>query len=122
MIKPLSFIWAIQHPLLTIVGLSLTMLYGFVFYAGALQAWPRMHVGWKVPIGAAVAVFGLLDVLFNTTLGSLIYLEPPFRNKTYTFSQRTAYWYHQSGWRKDYLLGAANWASLLNSVVPGHIK
>lgn len=122
MIKFLSLIWLLQHPLLAVLGLAMLLLYGFVFYAGALQAWPRMRMGWKLLVGVGIAVFGLVDVLWNVTLGSLLYLEPPFRNRAYTFSQRTQHWYHQTGWRRDYVLGAANWTSLLNSVVPGHIR
>jgi hypothetical protein len=121
-IKFLSLVWILQHPFLAVLNFAILLLYGFVFYAGTLQAWPRMHVGWKLPIGVGVAFFGLVDVLWNVTLGSLIYLEPPFLHRTYTFSQRTEYWYHAGGWRRDYLFGAANWASLLNSVVPGHIQ
>lgn len=51
--------------------------YGFIIYAGATKAW---HVlGWlpKVMILPLAPPFYLVDVLFNTTIGSLIYLQWP---------------------------------------------
>ena len=100
---------------------ALIFFYGFQWYAGVLQAWSRMHLIWRLVSLPPFLIFGAMDVLWNIILGSIIYLEWPFIHGV-TFSQRTQYWYHEAGWRNTYLLGARNWASLLNSIQPGHIS
>ena len=106
-----------------VIILIALMFYGFQWYAGALQAWPRMLIVPRIFTLIGVAFFGAVDIFWNITIGSLIYLELPFLHGV-TFSQRTEYWFNQSNndWRKTYLLGANNWAALLNSISIDHIK
>jgi hypothetical protein len=113
--------------------LLVVMFYGFQWYAGALQSYPRMAFVPRMATLALVGVFGLLDIVFmNLIVGIFIYRDAPFQkiphgtrwhHRQWTFSQRTEYWYNQShnDWQKTYLLGADNWAALLNAISPGHI-
>lgn len=96
------------------------MFYGFQWYAGVSQAWTRMKLVPKILSAPPAALFFLCDVLWNCTWGTVTFLEFPFVHG-FTFSQRVEYWANQSGWRKDYVLGATNWKSLLNSILPYHI-
>lgn len=99
------------------------MFYGFQWYAGAIKAWPTMHILPRTLTAIMFLFFIGFDVLWNVIVGSIIYLELPFRNKTFTFSQRTEYWYNKPlSWRCTYILGANNWAAFLDSIVAGHIK
>jgi hypothetical protein len=63
-------------------------------------------------VGAGVGVF--LDIVFNLTLGSVIYREPP---KELTFTSRCSRHKEGAGWRKD---KAEWWCRELNKFDPGH--
>ena len=98
----------------------LFFFYGYVFYAGCLNAWhPSLPLWIKAILIPPIAIFGLADIIINFFLGSLLYLDIPFRHG-WTFTQRTCYWYHTVG---DYRKSLADWfASILNPFNKDHIS
>lgn len=108
-----------------ILGIIYALYVGFFVYAAASSAWNRMLIGHKVLIAPVLLLFGLVDVLFNVTLGALMFWEEPlpqtgmwWYQRDWTFSQRCCRWYRASGWRGS-LAGA--WSVPLNAVYPKHI-
>lgn len=95
------------------------MLWGFLFYAAMIESWRGMKWFVWVPCIPPILLFGLLDVIFNIAIGSLLYLELPFLHGL-TFSQRCCYWFNE---KESYRVGMAQWwASILNEISPGHIS
>lgn len=97
--------------------LSMYVLFlGFLIYAAVLQAWPKLKIGIKVLLIPVLLAFGGFDILFNFTIGSVLFLE---RAHTYTFSQRLCQHLNNPGWRGA-MAGA--FSVPLNAVYPGHIQ
>jgi len=96
-------------------GSMYILFLGFLIYASILQAWSKLKIGIKILLVPVLVVFGGADVLFNFTLGSLLFLE---RARTYTFSQRLCQHLNDAGW-KGHLAGA--FSVPLNAIYPGHI-
>jgi hypothetical protein len=107
------------------------MFYGFQWYGGALQGWKTMLIVPRIATLLLLGVFGSVDIVWNLIFGTLTFWERPFKrtiggtrwyHRQWTFSLRVEHWYNAKPcWRRDYLLGADNWRSLLNSMVAGHI-
>lgn len=89
---------------------------GFLIYAAAKRAWPRLKIGIKVLLAPALLAFGLIDVLFNIVIGTILFLELP---TTWTFSQRCSRHLHDAGWRGS-IAGA--FSVPLNVVDEGHVR
>ena len=104
--------------MITYIVYSVLLFYGFVFYAGALQAWNRALIGQKIILLPPLIVFGLADILFRCTFGMLMFLELPTID-TITFSKQCESHYHEAGWRGS-LAGA--FCFLLNTFIPGHCQ
>lgn len=71
----------------------------------------------------AVAVGYLLDVLWNSVFGSLLFWQVPWypgagHPLKWTFTRRLRYWKDNAGWRGDQ---ARWWATYLNPFDPGHV-
>lgn len=92
------------------------LFYGFVFYAGVKQAWGRLSFFGKVLLAPPVLVFGAADLIFNATIGSLLFLEIPHE---WTFSERCDLDQGRSGYRGKLAKAICR---LLNSIIPGHCK
>ncbi len=88
---------------------------GFAMYASIIQAWNKLKIGIKIIYAPVLIIFGLADILFNLTIGSLLFWE---RAYTYTFSQRLCSHLNDVGW-KGHLAGA--FSVPLNAICPGHI-
>jgi hypothetical protein len=88
---------------------------GFAAYAAIIQAWSKLKIGIKILYIPVLLVFGLSDVLFNLTIGSVLFWE---RAYTYTFSQRLCQHLNDTGWR-GHLAGA--FSVPLNAIYPNHI-
>lgn len=75
-----------------------------------------------VLIGPAVLFGFILDLAWNTTLGSALFAEVPWtedwRPWTWTFTGRLKRWKNDTGWRGA---EARWWATLLNWADPGHV-
>lgn len=89
---------------------------GFLIYASVKRAWPRLKIGIKVMQVPILLVFGLIDVLFNIVIGSILFLELP---RQLTFSQRCCVHLHDTGWRGS-IAGA--FSVPLNVIDEGHIR
>lgn len=64
----------------------------------ALQwKWHELPTAIRVLAIPAVLAAVILDVLFNVTIGSVLFLEPPFQ---WTFSQRVGAYKMADSWRK----------------------
>lgn len=104
--------------IITFVISSLLLFYGFVFYAGCVQAWPRMLIGFKILVAPVLLVFGIADVLFRCTFGSLMFLDLPTM-ATITFSKQCESYMEDSGWRG----AVANaYCFLLNTFIQDHCQ
>jgi uncharacterized membrane protein len=105
--------------MLTLVSLVFSSIYvlflGFLIYASVLQAWDKLKIGIKVLLAPVLIIFGGADILFNFTIGSLLFLE---RAHTYTFSQRLCQHLNDADW-KGHLAGA--FSVPLNAIYPDHI-
>lgn len=112
---------------LLLIALGATWLFYLLFlvYAAvdeardAGRAIPRLA---KLLIYPAIAFGYLLDVAWNCTLGSLLFLEPPFAGGghplKWTFTARLKRHRDRADWRGRQ---ARWWASLLNPFDPGHV-
>jgi len=89
---------------------------GFLIYAASKHSWSRLKVGIKILLLPVLIVFGMIDVLFNMTIGSVLFLELPH---TMTFSQRCAMNLYRNDWRSSV---ARAFAVPLNAIDPGHIR
>ena len=73
-------------------------------------------------IGPPVAFGYLIDVAWNTTLGTVLFLEAPWAESAnpfaWTFTGRLKRWKDDDGWRG---IEARGWAKLLNPFDPGHV-
>jgi hypothetical protein len=98
--------------------ISLLLFYGFVFYAGCVQAWPRLLIAVKILLLPPVIFFGLLDIVFNITFGTLMFLELPSFHLI-TFSKRCEHHMGENNWRGSI---ANAYCFLLNSVIPEHCQ
>ena len=79
----------------------------------------------KAPMYVRAISYGLLivmavvDVAFNLTIGSLLFLElPNIKGKSYTFSSRCSDHYTDPGWRGRLSRWVCN--DWLNPIAPGH--
>ena len=88
----------------------------FAMYAAIIQAWSKLKIGIKVLYAPMLIVFGLMDVLFNFTFGSLLFWE---RARTYTFSQRLSSHLNDTDWKGRI---SKAFAIPLNAIYPGHIS
>jgi hypothetical protein len=63
--------------------------FGFLAYASLMNrgGWTKLTLEGKVFAGLPFLAFGLLDVVFNVTVGSLLFLQLPTA-KTLTLSKR----------------------------------
>lgn len=95
------------------------LLIGFMVYDSAKEAWPRMKVGIKILVSPVLIVFGVSDVLFDATAGTVMFgFELPGWHKSrFTFSSRCAYHKKDSGFRG---VIARAFCTTLNSIMPGH--
>jgi hypothetical protein len=100
------------------IVISLSLFYGFVFYAGCIQAWNRLLIGAKILLLPPVLIFGIVDILFNSTFGTIMFLEFPTLHLI-TFSKRCEYHMHEANWRGS-IAGA--YCFLLNCIIPGHCE
>lgn len=89
---------------------------GFLAYSSAKQAWFRLKIGVRVLLIPAFLFFGLIDVVFNITAGTLLFLEVP---RDLTFSQRCSRHLCDAGWRGKV---ANAFAVPLNAIDPNHIR
>jgi hypothetical protein len=78
--------------------LSLPFIYVYVFYCGFLMYASVMNVGWgklplflKVVLAPVGSVFLLMDIAFNLTVGSLLFLQLPPTWTPPTLSMRMAH-------------------------------
>ena len=92
------------------------LLLGFLAYAAAKHAWWRLKIGIKLLLVPAFLFFGVLDVAFNLTFGSLLFLDVP---RELTFSQRCSRHLYDLGWRGRV---AGAFSVPLNAIDPGHIR
>jgi hypothetical protein len=104
--------------MVTFILTSLGLFYGFVFYAGALQAWDRALIGQKIILAPPLVFFGLLDVVFNVTFGTIMFLELPSFHLI-TFSKRCEFHMADNNWRGS-IAGA--YCFLLNTFIPDHCQ
>jgi len=95
--------------LLDLIGWAFGLAYGlYVFYLsyvtlnaarlnGKLDMAPRpvKWIGWSI-----VSIGAVLDVSFNVTVGSVVYLELPELSRLF-FTARCAKWKPDPGWRGD---------------------
>jgi len=98
------------------LALTYTTFLGFMVYVSAKQSWDRLKFGIKLLLLPAITFFGILDVLFNATVGSLLFLALP---RELTFSQRLNHYVTTQGWRGSV---ARAFAVPLNAISPNHIK
>lgn len=97
---------------------GLWFIYIFVMYLKRQRAKLEAAGGWRLAAAwAVVAVAWVLDVLYNITWGSLIFLQPPHPARL-TFTARLKYCKRLGGWRAA--LAAWMCARLLNPYDPGH--
>ncbi len=87
----------------------------FVVYAGCQQAIKDKAWGVLIPVAPIIIVGGLMDVIFNFTVGRLIFWE---LTNTLTFSERLSLHYLDSGWRGSVARDIGN---VLDHVLPRHI-
>lgn len=74
-----------------------------------------IHWIFKLPLYALFAAGIVLDVIWNWTIGSLIFRELP---RKITFTSRVKHHLKRSGWRQDRALW---WAEELNKFDRGHV-
>lgn len=96
------------------------LLIGFIFYAGALAAWDDMKIGIKILIAPAILVFFIMDVIFDTVAGTILFREVPgWFEKRFTFSQRCEYHWLDEGFSGSV---AGAFCFLLNSISKNHCR
>jgi len=104
------------HPLTTFWIDMTIFFFGFVAYAKLQPAiknkeWRKVII-W-VPL---IAHAGIIDVLFNQSIGRLLFLETKY---TMTFSQRLDWHYKEYGWRGAISRFISD--KLVNKILPYHI-
>lgn len=109
-------IFSTGNPVIDTV-LSLWIFYlGFILYAG-LQPAIKARQWWVVlPAAPVIIPAGVIDVLFNQSVGKLMFLESRY---TLTLSQRLDFhWRFGTGWRRRL---ARNVGFYVNMIFAGHI-
>lgn len=111
--------------LLTVWIATITFYLLFLVWASYHQA---RIAGRYIPLSALILIgppvlFGyVLDVVWNTLLGSLLFVEVPWaenwRPWTWTFTGRLIRWKNNLGWRGRQ---ARQWALLINWADPHHV-
>lgn len=109
------------------VALSLVAIwFGVIWsFVAVMHGKARMQAGgltrfWKLHLGLLGLIGLALDLVFNYTLGWLMFFEWPWSTGEALFSGRVQHHYRRAdGWR--YSL-AAFWARQLNQMDPGHIR
>jgi hypothetical protein len=97
------------------------MLWGFMMYAGALNAWhPQLPIWVKVVCIPPLAIFGSFDIAFRLTVGGLLLLDWNIHHGI-TFSQTLCYYINIKDGSFNYRV-ACFFAWLLNQFNPGHIS
>jgi hypothetical protein len=98
----------------------LLFFYGYVFYAGCINAWhPSLPVWIKAVLIPPIAIFGFVDICIRFTIGAVLMKDCNYKHG-YTFSQLLCYYYNSIG---DYRKGVADFfASILNPFNKGHIS
>ena len=89
--------------------------YGFVIYSGCYNAIKQRKWLVVLPCIPIILYAGLIDVVFNQTIGRLLFLE---LKNTWTLSGRIDLHYVDIGWRGR-LARELAWG--INTVMPGHI-
>ncbi len=87
----------------------------FITYAGCQQAIKARAWAVLIPCAPVLLVAGAMDVVFNATVGCLLFLE---WDHTLTFSQRLDSHYLEKGWRGSLARDIGN---VLDKVLPNHI-
>ena len=88
---------------------------GFILYAGCQNAIESKAWGVLIPVAPIIVIVGLMDILFNQTVGRLIFWELKY---TLTFSQRlTLHWFDKD-WRGSIARDIGN---VLDKILPHHI-
>ena len=110
---------------LLVWGSTVSFYLLFLVYASYHQA---RTAGREIPfvslllIGPPVFFGYLLDVAWNTILGSLLFVEVPWKESwkpwTWTFTERLKRWKDSYTWRGH---EARWWATLINWADPGHV-
>jgi len=95
----------------------------FATYNGARKAGRDVPLFSLAIIGPALLFGGILDVVWNFTLGSLLFLkfptvERPKEFQSYTFTERLQQLKYDDTWRGTQ---ARFWAKQLNWADPGHV-
>ena len=88
----------------------------FVLYAGCQHAIITRQYTVLIPCAPVLLVAGLMDVLFNFTLGRILFWE---LTNTFTFSERLDLHYTGTGWRGSL---AGKIGNVLDEILPGHIS
>ena len=102
-----------------VIAFPFVFFFGFIFYAGALNAWkPELSLWVKVIVGIPILIFGGFDVAFRYTGGGLL-----LRDFTHgwTFSQCLCYYINIKDGSFNYKV-ACFFAWLLNPFNKGHIS
>jgi len=118
--------FSVLAALAVVVGPPVLLYLFFFFYASAVRHWRRLPLLNRVPVGLVVAAFAVLDIVINLTWGSIFYLDanvlhgaPWWSVRAWTLSDRSCYWFHRSGWRRE---RARFVAAQLDLIYPGHIS
>lgn len=118
-------IWTVLWP---VIYVTWGFYIGFLVYAAVWQAKERgekIHWLTWLMVAPVIVVGYLVDVVWNWTLGSLLFLEPPWTVKgnafSLTFTRRLNRHYdaNNNSWRGKQ---ARFWAQLLNPFDPGHVN
>lgn len=97
------------------LGWAYVLFLAFTMYASILQAWGRLKIGIKILVFPALLIFGIIDVIFNLVVGSILFRELP---RQFTLSQRLCQHLIDPDWR-GHIAGAI--AVPLNAIYPDHI-
>lgn len=105
-------LWAVRS---FVSYVALINLFAAAMHAKAILArGERVHFIFLGPLAIGAVVGWLLDVAFNMTIGSLVYLELPHE---LTFTSRCKRHKKRLDWRSD---KAKWWCKQLNKFDPGH--
>lgn len=88
----------------------------FVLYAGAQYALANKKWAAVIPLVPFLLLGGIIDVVFNQTIGRLMFWEWTY---TLTFSERLDLHYHEYGWRGRVL--ARPIGDFIDWILPHHI-
>ena len=107
--------------LLATIGLLTYVFYLlFLVYAAASPKWSKLPIWPKILLLPAGVIFYVIDVVFNFTFGSILFLQLPYINGHWyqTLSMRMAYNKTQTGWRSK--IASFVCSNLLDPFAQGH--